>query len=126
VRLAGHAIECRINAECPERGFAPSPGRIAGWRAPSRDGIRVETHCYAGYLVPPYYDSLIAKVISTGADRAEAIERMQDALSDFAVSGLETNIAFHRRVLEHADFRNAKFNTRWLEEVVLGAVRSGA
>jgi acetyl-CoA carboxylase biotin carboxylase subunit len=120
VRLDGHAIECRINAECPERGFAPSPGRITDWHPPLGDGIRVETHCHAGYLVPPYYDSLIAKVIAKGADRAQAIGRMRGALAGFAVSGLETNLAFHRRVLDHADFRNAAFNTRWLEDVLIG------
>ncbi|MCZ7565059.1 MAG: acetyl-CoA carboxylase biotin carboxylase subunit [Burkholderiales bacterium] len=125
VRLSGHAIECRINAESPERGFAPSPGRIGDWQVPREDGVRVDTHCYAGYFVAPYYDSLLAKVVARGADRAQAIARMRNALETFAVTGLETNLAFHRRVLDHADFRNASINTRWLEEVVLaGAGRA--
>ena len=119
VSLSGHAIECRINAECPERGFAPSPGRLTGWHAPQADGIRVDTHCHAGYLVPPYYDSLLAKVIARGRDRAQAIERMQGALAAFAVNGVETNVGLHRRLLERQDFKDGNINTRWLEQVVL-------
>ena len=119
VRLSGHAIECRINAECPERAFAPSPGRLTGWRAPQADGIRVDTHCHAGYLVPPYYDSLLAKVVARGRDRAQAIERMQGALAALEVKGVETNAGLHRRMLGRPDFREGNINTRWLEEVVL-------
>ena len=119
VRPSGHAIECRINAEFPQEGFRPFPGRITDWRIPNEHGIRVDTHCYPGYLVPPYYDSLLAKVISLGHDRQEAIEHMQSALEKFFVSGLETTIPFHRFILNHEDFRKGKINTRWLEETLL-------
>jgi len=119
VRPSGHAIECRINAEFPREGFRPFPGRITDWRIPNEHGIRVDTHCYPGYLVPPYYDSLLAKVISLGHDRQEAIEHMQSALGNFFVSGLETTIPFHRFILNHEDFRKGKINTRWLEETLL-------
>lgn len=119
VRPSGHAIECRINAEFPQEGFRPFPGRITDWRIPNEHGIRVDTHCYPGYLVPPYYDSLLAKVISLGHDRQEAIEHMQSALGNFFVSGLETTIPFHRFILNHEDFRKGKINTRWLEETLL-------
>jgi acetyl-CoA carboxylase, biotin carboxylase subunit len=128
VRLSGHAIECRINAECPERGFAPSPGRLTGWLAPEGAGIRVDTHCHPGYLVPPYYDSLLAKVVARGADRAQALGRMRSALAAFAVEGVQTNLGLHRRLLEHPNFTSGSINTRWLEEVVLACppVKGGA
>jgi len=119
VRPSGHAIECRINAEFPREGFRPFPGRITDWRIPNEHGIRVDTHCYPGYLVPPYYDSLLAKVISLGQDRQEAIQRMQSALEKCFVSGLETTIPFHRFILNHEDFRKGKIHTRWLEETLL-------
>jgi acetyl-CoA carboxylase biotin carboxylase subunit len=119
VRNFGHAIECRINAESPREGFRPFPGRITDWRMPNEPGIRVDTHCYPGYLVPPYYDSLLAKVISFGQDREEAIEGMQSALEKFIVSGLETTIPFHRFIMNNRDFRQGKIHTRWLEETLL-------
>ncbi len=124
VGIGGHAIECRINAESAERGFAPTPGRIADFRPPAGAGIRVETHCQPGTVVPPYYDSLIAKVIASGQDRAQAAERMRKALAEFAITGLETNLAFQRRLLDHADFRDGNINTRWLEDVIMGTHRS--
>jgi len=86
---------------------------------PNEPGIRVDTHCYPGYLVPPYYDSLLAKVISFGQDRQEAIERTQSALEKFLVSGLETTIPFHRFIVKNNDFRKGKIHTRWLEETLL-------
>jgi len=119
VRISGHAIECRINAECPREGFRPFPGRITAWDMPTESGIRVDTHCYPGYLVPPYYDSLLAKVISFGRDRREAVERMQSALEKFMVSGPETTIPFHRFVLGNGDFREGRVHTRWLEDNLL-------
>ncbi|MEE8394985.1 MAG: acetyl-CoA carboxylase biotin carboxylase subunit [bacterium] len=124
VGFGGHAIECRINAESAERGFAPTPGRIADFRPPAGAGIRVETHCQPGTVVPPYYDSLIAKVIASGKDRVQAAERMRKALAEFAITGLETNLAFQRRLLDHADFRDGNINTRWLEDVIMGTHRS--
>jgi acetyl-CoA carboxylase biotin carboxylase subunit len=119
VQPSGHAMECRINAECPHEGFRPFPGRITDWRLPNEHGIRVDTHGYPGYLVPPYYDSLLAKVISRGQDRREAMERMQSALGGFFVSGLETTIPFQRFILDNQDFREGKIHTRWLEDTLL-------
>jgi acetyl-CoA carboxylase, biotin carboxylase subunit len=116
IELKGHAIECRINAEEAARGFVPQPGRITQWKAPTGSGVRVDTHCYNGYAVPPFYDSLLAKVIVHGADRKAAIARMATALSHFEVAGVPTTIPFHRRVLEHADFREGRISTRWVEE----------
>ncbi len=115
VALSGHAVECRINAESPERGFAPSPGTITLWRPPVGDGIRLESHCRAGYRVPPYYDSMIGKLIASAPTRARAIARMERALGDFRIEGIETNLAFQARLVGHADFTSNAVNTRWLE-----------
>jgi acetyl-CoA carboxylase, biotin carboxylase subunit len=120
VKLSGHAIECRINAESPQNNFRPCPGRIIQWKPPEGQGIRVDSHCYPGYLVQPYYDSLLAKVITRGDDRTQAIEKMKYALSHFVISGVETNISFHQRLLDHPDYINSRFNTRWTQEVLLG------
>jgi acetyl-CoA carboxylase biotin carboxylase subunit len=119
VRLEGHAIECRINAEDAERNFAPSPGRLAVWEPPFGEGVRVDTHCYPGYLVPPFYDSLLAKAIVHAPDRHAAVERMLLALHRFAVEGVQTTIPFHKRVLAHDDFRGGRVTTRWVEEKFL-------
>ncbi len=121
VRLEGHAIECRVNAEDADRNFMPAPGLLAQWVPPVGDGVRVDTHCFPGYAVPPYYDSLLAKVIVHGADRAQAIDRMREALGRFVVDGVPTTIPFHRRVLDHDDFRAARVTTRWVEESFLAA-----
>ena len=118
IKLTGHALECRINAESPQRGFQPSPGRIVQWEAPNEQGIRVDSHCYAGYFVPPFYDSLLAKVIAIGDDRPQAIERMQNGLNHFLVSGVDTNIAFHRFVLGNPEYRQGRVNTRWVENLL--------
>ncbi len=123
IKLKGHAIECRINAESPYIGFSPSPGRIKEWGPPQGPGIRLDTHCYSGYLIPPYYDSLIAKLITTGEDRVRTIECMQSALEKFTVSGVETNIPFHQLLLKHRDFIKGKIYTRWLEDKVLPDTR---
>jgi acetyl-CoA carboxylase biotin carboxylase subunit len=122
VRLAGHAIECRINAEDPTRNFAPRPGRLQEWSPPEVSGVRVDTHCYPGYLVPPFYDSLLAKVIAHGADRAQAVERMSAALERFAVAGVPTTIPFHRQVLAHEDFKAGQVTTRWVEDKFLPGI----
>jgi acetyl-CoA carboxylase biotin carboxylase subunit len=119
VQMNGHAIECRINAEDAARNFAPGPGRLESWAPPEGSGVRVDTHCYPGYLVPPYYDSLLAKVIVHGSDRNEAIRRMRDALDRFDVKGVPTTISFHREVLDHEDFREGRVTTRWVEEKFL-------
>jgi len=118
ITLTGHAVECRINAESPQRGFQPSPGRIMRWETPQETGIRVDSHCYAGYFVPPFYDSLLAKVIAVGDDRRQAIERMQNGLNHFLASGVDTNIAFHRLVLDKPDYRQGRVHTRWVENLL--------
>ncbi|MGH7630744.1 MAG: acetyl-CoA carboxylase biotin carboxylase subunit [Gemmatimonadales bacterium] len=114
-RLRGHAIECRINAEDPYRGFQPSPGLITAYHPPGGPGVRVDTHVYAGYTVPPYYDSLLAKVIVHGNDRAEALARMGQALDSFILEGVTTTIAFLARVIRHPDFVAGHVDTRFLE-----------
>ena len=119
VVVRGHAIECRVNAESVAEGFLPSPGTITRWDPPQAEHIRVDSHAFAGYEVPPYYDSLIAKLIVTGDDRHQAIERTLDALVDFDVEGIETTLDLHRAVLSHDDFRNDAINTRWLETTLL-------
>ena len=116
VRFTGHAIECRINAEEPENDFRPSPGRLTAWQPPSGTGIRVDSHCYPGYLVPPFYDSMIAKLIVHGATREQAIARMSSALDAFVVEGIRTTIPFQRSVLAHEDFVQSRVTTRWVEE----------
>jgi acetyl-CoA carboxylase biotin carboxylase subunit len=112
IPLAGHVIECRINAEDPSKNFQPAPGQITAWRPPSGEGIRVDTHVEAGYVVPPFYDSLLAKVIVRGADRADAIERMIAALRAFVVEGVPTTIPMHVAILSSEAFRTGKYDTR--------------
>ena len=124
VRVKGHAIECRINAESPEAGFSPSPGRIGTWAPPQSSDIRTDTHCYPGCLIPPFYDSLIAKLIVTGNNRPQTIARMRYALNEFDVSGVDTNLTFHKLLVEHPDFIKGDINTRWLEDIVLPTIRS--
>ncbi|MBI3108982.1 MAG: acetyl-CoA carboxylase biotin carboxylase subunit [Candidatus Rokubacteria bacterium] len=120
VRIEGHALECRINAEAPDADFRPSPGRIERWKVPDGPGLRVDTHVEPGAVVPPYYDSLLAKVIAHGRDRDEAIARMRAALGRFEVEGVETTIAFHRRILDHPDFGSGRVHTRWVEDELRG------
>ena len=116
IRFTGHAIECRINAESPQHGFRPCPGRITHWEAPSGPGVRLDTHCYPGYFVPPFYDSLLAKLIVHGADRSEAIARTKRALATFQVQGIDTGIPFLQTVVDDADYLAGNVNTRWLEK----------
>ena len=113
----GHAIECRINAEDPERSFAPNPGRITRWQPPVGPGIRVDSHAHEGYVVPPFYDSLVAKLVVHGRDRADAIARTDAALAAFAVEGIATTIPFHRHMLAQDDLIAGRVNTGWLEPV---------
>ncbi len=119
VNLQGHAIECRINAEDSERNFLPRPGLIKRWDVPTGDGIRVDSHCYAGYTVPPYYDSLLGKLIVHAPTRVEAIARMREALAGMKVEGPTTTAPFHDSVLAHDDFVNGRVTTRWVEETFL-------
>jgi acetyl-CoA carboxylase biotin carboxylase subunit len=114
-RLRGHAIECRVNAEDPARNFQPSPGLISAFHPPGGPGVRVDTHIYAGYTVPPYYDSLLAKVIVHGNDREEAIARMRQALDSFIIEGVRTTIPFLGRVMRHPDFVAGRIDTKFLE-----------
>jgi len=118
VTFTGHAIECRINAEDPARGFMPSPGKITALNIPGGPGIRVDTHVYQGYSIPPYYDSLIAKLISHGRDREEAIARMRRALDEFVIEGVKTTIPFHKNVLETEAFLTGNVHTKWIEELM--------
>ena len=115
----GHAIEVRVIAEDPDRGFAPSPGRITRWTAPTGDGVRLDTAMHEGALVPPFYDSMIAKLIVHGSDRAQAVERLGAALDAFAIEGIATNLSLLRHIAAHADFANNQISTRWLEQVLL-------
>jgi acetyl-CoA carboxylase, biotin carboxylase subunit len=112
----GHAIECRINAEDPDNGFSPSPGTITEFVCPGGPGVRVDSHVFQGYTVPPYYDSMIAKLIAWGNDRAEALSRMQRALGELRVEGIRTTIAFHQKLLRDPVFREGRMYTRYIEE----------
>ncbi|MGE8204473.1 acetyl-CoA carboxylase biotin carboxylase subunit [Heyndrickxia sp. NPDC080065] len=116
VTFTGWAIECRINAENPAKNFMPSAGKIEMYLPPGGLGIRIDSAAYPGYTIPPYYDSMIAKVISYGSTREEAIARMKRALSEFAVEGIHTTIPFHLRLLEHETFVKGDFNTKFLEK----------
>jgi acetyl-CoA carboxylase biotin carboxylase subunit len=119
IDLKGHAIECRINAEYSHRGFQPCPGRITQWNAPQGVGIRLDTHCYPGYFVPPFYDSLLAKLVTWGNNRREAVARMEKVLEDFQVSGVDTTIPFHRFLLKNPNFIQGVIHTRWIEDILL-------
>jgi acetyl-CoA carboxylase biotin carboxylase subunit len=114
-RLRGHAIECRVNAEDPHRNFQPSPGLITAFHPPGGPGVRVDTHIYDGYHVPPYYDSLLAKVIVHGHNRGEALARMRQALDSFIIEGITTTIPFLGRVMRHPDFVAGTVDTKFLE-----------
>jgi acetyl-CoA carboxylase, biotin carboxylase subunit len=118
IRFAGHAIECRITAELPHQGFRPDPGRITAWKPPEAAHIRLDSHCYAGYLVPMFYDSLLGKLIVHGDDRRQALSRMQDALARFEVAGIGTTLPFLRFVMGHPDFSAGRVNTRLVEDLI--------
>jgi acetyl-CoA carboxylase biotin carboxylase subunit len=113
IQFRGHAIECRINAENPDT-FAPSPGRITGWNVPGGNGTRVDTHAFTDYVIPPYYDSLVAKLIVHGPTREEAMQRMRRALSMFVVEGIYTSIPLHQRILSEPDFISGDFDTHFI------------
>ncbi len=111
----GHAIECRINAEDPFNDFRPSPGRITTLHQPGGHGIRVDSHVYAGYTIPPYYDSLIAKIIAVARTRSEAIDTMHRALMEYVIEGINTTIPFHLQLMKDENFRSGNFNTKFLD-----------
>ncbi|HEY6082682.1 MAG TPA: acetyl-CoA carboxylase biotin carboxylase subunit, partial [Chitinophagaceae bacterium] len=110
-----HAIECRINAEDPFNDFRPSPGRITTLHIPGGHGVRVDSHIYAGYVIPPYYDSLVAKIITVAQTRDEAIDTMDRALSEFVIEGIKTTIPFHQQLMHNEDFRRGDFTTKFIE-----------
>lgn len=118
IELRGHAIECRINAEDPDT-FLPSPGKVTLYHAPGGNGIRVDSHIYSGYTVPPHYDSMVAKLISFGASRHEAIRRMLNALDEILISGIKTNIPLHRDIMHDGGFQQGGANIHYLENKVL-------
>ena len=111
-----HAIQCRINAEDPDRNFAPSPGTVTDYHGPGGHGIRIDTHVYAGYRIPPHYDSMIAKLIVVAQTREEAITKMQRALDEYIIEGVKTTIPFHQKLMAHERFRSGDFTTKFLEE----------
>jgi acetyl-CoA carboxylase biotin carboxylase subunit len=125
VRPRGHAIECRVTAESPAEGFRPKPGTIRRWQAPMGIGVRVDSHGFAGYTIPPFYDSLVGKLICHRADREEAIEGMREALDDFVIEGVDTTLGFLRAVMDDADYRRGETDTRWVEERFAGAGQVG-
>ena len=110
-----HAIECRINAEDPQNNFMPSPGKITNFHAPGGHGVRIDTHVYAGYEIPPYYDSMIAKLITMAQTREEAIGKMKRALDEFVIEGIKTTIPFHKKLLENENFIKGNYTTKFLD-----------
>ena len=124
VEPKGHAIECRINAEDPFK-FTPSPGRITSYHPPGGPGIRVDSHVYHGYVVPPNYDSMIGKVIAYGATRDQAIRRMRIALSEMVVEGIQTNIPLHQELLVDTRFLRGATNIHYLEQKLAQAAKRG-
>jgi len=111
-----HAIQCRINAEDPDRNFAPCPGDITNYHQPGGHGVRLDTHAYAGYRIPPYYDSMISKLIVVAQTREEAITKMERALNEYIIEGVKTTIPFHVKLMKHERFRSGNFTTKFLEE----------
>ncbi len=116
IQLRGHAIDCRINAEDPEKDFMPCPGEIKGYIAPGGFGVRVDSHSYPGYKIPPYYDSMIGKLICWGRDREEARRRMYRALKEYVITGVKTTIPFHQEIIENKTFISGVFNTGFIAE----------
>jgi acetyl-CoA carboxylase biotin carboxylase subunit len=114
-----HAIECRINAEDPYNDFRPSPGRITVLHTPGGHGVRVDSHVYTGYTIPPYYDSMIGKLITVAQTREEAIDTMYRALSEYVIEGIKTTIPFHLQLMKNEKFRDGDFNTKFLESFTL-------
>jgi acetyl-CoA carboxylase biotin carboxylase subunit len=120
VAINGHAIELRINAEDPAQGFKPDPGTISRFEPPAGDGIRIDTHVTSGYRIPPFYDSMIAKLIVSGPTREAAIERAEQALAAFTIEGVKTTIPIHQRILGEPVFREGRYDTLWLERLLAG------
>jgi acetyl-CoA carboxylase biotin carboxylase subunit len=119
IKIHGHAIECRINAEDPSHNFRPAPGRITGWLPPGGPGVRVDSHVYTGYEIPPFYDSLIGKLIVWGVDRDAALRRLRRALSECAITGIPTTIDFHLALLDRPEFQRGDIHTKFVEQEML-------
>jgi acetyl-CoA carboxylase biotin carboxylase subunit len=119
IQIHGHAIECRINAEDPRHNFRPAPGRITGWLPPGGPGVRVDSHVYTGYEIPPFYDSLIGKLIVWGVDRDAALRRLRRALSECAITGIPTTIDFHLSLLDRPEFQRGEIHTKFVEQEML-------
>ena len=117
IQLRGHSIECRINAEDPDHNFRPHPGRISGYLPPGGPGVRMDSHVYTDYEIPPYYDSLIGKLIVWGEDRDTAILRMKRALRECAITGVPTTISFHQKILDDEDFRQGLVYTNYVQQL---------
>ena len=111
-----HSIECRINAEDPHNGFRPAPGKINSYHAPGGHGVRIDTHVYSGYMIPPNYDSMIAKLIVTAQTREEAINKMKRALDEYVIEGVKTTIPFHRQLMDHPDYVAGNYTTKFMED----------
>ena len=123
VQFKGHAIECRINAEDPFDEFRPSPGRIEMYYQPGGRGVRVDTHAYAGYTIPPTYDSMIGKLITYGKDRREAMDKMSRALNEYMITGIKTTISFQQAILQDPNFRRGTYSTNFIDQLLSGARR---
>jgi acetyl-CoA carboxylase, biotin carboxylase subunit len=123
IEFKGHAIECRINAEDPFDDFRPSPGRIEMYYSPGGRGVRVDSHAYAGYNIPPHYDSMIGKLITYGKDRREAMDKMSSALSEYMITGPKTTIAFQQAILQDPNFRRGVYGTGFIDQLLSGARR---
>jgi acetyl-CoA carboxylase biotin carboxylase subunit len=119
VHLDGHAVEVRVNAEDPYRGFAPGPGTVSRWVEPVGGGLRIDTHCFGGYRIPPHYDSLLAKVIAHGGDREEALRRLDRGLRKLVVEGVPTTVPMLLAVIEAPEFRAGTHHTRWVEQELM-------
>jgi acetyl-CoA carboxylase biotin carboxylase subunit len=115
-----HAIECRINAEDIYNDFRPSPGNISSFHSPKGHGVRVDTHAYAGYTVPPYYDSMIAKLICRARTREECILKMERALDEFIIEGIKTTVPFHQKLMQDEGFKSGDFNTGFINDFDFG------
>jgi acetyl-CoA carboxylase biotin carboxylase subunit len=111
-----HAIQCRINAEDPHKNFIPSPGKITNYHSPGGHGIRIDTHVYANYIIPPHYDSMISKLITVAQTREEAIQKMKRALDEYIIEGIKTTIPFHQQLLENQKFLNGDFTTKFMDD----------
>jgi acetyl-CoA carboxylase biotin carboxylase subunit len=123
IAFKGHAIECRINAEDPFNDFRPSPGRIEMYYPPGGRGVRLDSHAYAGYVIPPYYDSMIGKLITFGKDRREAMDRMSRALAEYMITGVKTTIPFEQAILQDPNFRRGVYSTAFIEQLLTGGRR---